>query len=92
MNSRKKVLLKVTILGDSGVGKTSLKNQYVKKKFSNQYKATTGADFLTRSWHSDNCTESTAQETEVELYSEFPEPIRLDKNSQAKASVESGRC
>jgi len=46
--SKKKVLLKVIILGDSGVGKTSLMNQYVNKKFSNQYKATIGADFLTK--------------------------------------------
>merc|ERR1719320_1983041 len=45
---RKKVLLKVIILGDSGVGKTSLMNQYVNKKFSKQYKATIGADFLTK--------------------------------------------
>lgn len=45
---RKKVLLKVIILGDSGVGKTSLMNQYVNKKFTNQYKATIGADFLTK--------------------------------------------
>jgi len=44
----KKVLLKVIILGDSGVGKTSLMNQYVQKRFSNQYKATIGADFLTK--------------------------------------------
>lgn len=42
------MLLKVIILGDSGVGKTSLMNQYVNKKFSNQYKATIGADFLTK--------------------------------------------
>eukprot|EP00028_Trichosphaerium_sp_Am-I-7-wt_P000729 CAMPEP_0168520234 /NCGR_PEP_ID=MMETSP0405-20121227/7832_1 /TAXON_ID=498012 /ORGANISM="Trichosphaerium sp, Strain Am-I-7 wt" /LENGTH=203 /DNA_ID=CAMNT_0008541009 /DNA_START=620 /DNA_END=1231 /DNA_ORIENTATION=- len=48
MSARKKVLLKVIILGDSGVGKTSLMNQYVNKKFSNQYKATIGADFLTK--------------------------------------------
>jgi Ras-related protein Rab-7A len=48
MSTRKKVLLKVIILGDSGVGKTSLMNQYVNKKFSNQYKATIGADFLTK--------------------------------------------
>jgi GTPase SAR1 family protein len=46
--ARKKVLLKIIILGDSGVGKTSLMNQYVNKKFSNQYKATIGADFLTK--------------------------------------------
>jgi len=48
MASRKKVLLKVIILGDSGVGKTSLMNQYVNKKFSTSYKATIGADFLTK--------------------------------------------
>ncbi|KIH89133.1 hypothetical protein SPBR_08986 [Sporothrix brasiliensis 5110] len=67
MASRKKVLLKIIILGDSGVGKTSLMNQYVSrlakllwtrasffvpeevnKKFSASYKATIGADFLTR--------------------------------------------
>jgi len=47
-SSRKRTLLKVIILGDSGVGKTSLMNQYVSKKFSNQYKATIGADFLTK--------------------------------------------
>ncbi|KAF2200357.1 hypothetical protein GQ43DRAFT_441641 [Delitschia confertaspora ATCC 74209] len=48
MASRKKTLLKVIILGDSGVGKTSLMNQYVNKKFSASYKATIGADFLTK--------------------------------------------
>ncbi|CAK9137396.1 unnamed protein product [Ilex paraguariensis] len=41
-------LLKVIVLGDSGVGKTSLMNQYVYKKFSQQYKATIGADFVTK--------------------------------------------
>eukprot|EP00920_Eleutheroschizon_duboscqi_P037033 GHVT01088747.1.p1 GENE.GHVT01088747.1~~GHVT01088747.1.p1 ORF type:complete len:123 (+),score=2.84 GHVT01088747.1:337-705(+) len=46
--SKKRALLKVIILGDSGVGKTSLMNQYVNKKFSTQYKATIGADFLTK--------------------------------------------
>ena len=48
MSHRKKVLLKVIILGDSGVGKTSLMNQYVNKRYSEQYKATIGADFLTK--------------------------------------------
>ncbi|KAA8546917.1 hypothetical protein F0562_003346 [Nyssa sinensis] len=41
-------LLKVIVLGDSGVGKTSLMNQYVHKKFSQHYKATIGADFMTK--------------------------------------------
>lgn len=44
----RKVLLKVILLGDSGVGKTSLMNKYVTTKFSNVYKATIGADFLTK--------------------------------------------
>ncbi|GMH81101.1 hypothetical protein TrST_g8670 [Triparma strigata] len=48
MSHRKKVLLKIIILGDSGVGKTSLMNQYVSKRFTSQYKATIGADFLTK--------------------------------------------
>jgi len=44
----KKVLLKVVILGDSSVGKTSLMSHYVKKSFNTHYKATIGADFLTK--------------------------------------------
>uniref|UniRef100_A0AAY4CBZ9 RAB7A, member RAS oncogene family n=1 Tax=Denticeps clupeoides TaxID=299321 RepID=A0AAY4CBZ9_9TELE len=130
MTSRKKVLLKVIILGDSGVGKTSLMNQYVNKKFSNQYKATIGADFLTKEVMVDDrlvtmqVTTKRAQvwcqsknnipyfetsakeainveqafqtiarnETEVELYNEFPEPIKLDRMERQKASQESCNC
>ncbi|EFE42100.1 hypothetical protein TRV_03179 [Trichophyton verrucosum HKI 0517] len=40
--------IQVIILGDSGVGKTSLMNQYVNKKYSASYKATIGADYLTK--------------------------------------------
>lgn len=48
-NSRqRKALLKVIILGDSGVGKTSLMNRYHSRKFTGQYKATIGADFLSK--------------------------------------------
>lgn len=54
MSSRKKTLLKVIILGDSGVGKTSLMQQFVNNKFSHQYKATIGADFLTKDITIDN--------------------------------------
>jgi Ras-related protein Rab-7A len=46
MSTRKRLLLKVIILGDAGVGKTSLLKQYINKQFSYQYKATIGADFL----------------------------------------------
>lgn len=48
MSTRKKNILKVIILGDSGVGKTSLMHRYVNDKYSQQYKATIGADFLTK--------------------------------------------
>ena len=54
MTSRRNVLLKVIILGDTWVGKTCLMNQYVKKKFTNKYKATIGADFLNREVTVDN--------------------------------------
>jgi Ras-related protein Rab-7A len=47
-SARKKVLLKIILLGESGVGKTSLMDQYVNRKFSSAYKATIGADFLTK--------------------------------------------
>ena len=43
-----KLLLKVIILGNASVGKTSLLYQYVKNQYSQQYKATIGADFLTK--------------------------------------------
>ncbi|XVE86650.1 hypothetical protein DITRI_Ditri18aG0051800 [Diplodiscus trichospermus] len=45
---RRRTLLKVIVLGDCGVGKTSLMNQYVYNKFNQQYKATIGADFVTK--------------------------------------------
>eukprot|EP00483_Globobulimina_turgida_P002680 UN02685 len=41
-----KEILKLIILGDSSVGKTSLLNRFVNSKFSLKYKATIGADFL----------------------------------------------
>mmetsp|Transcript_9698 Transcript_9698/g.14450 ORF Transcript_9698/g.14450 Transcript_9698/m.14450 type:complete len:206 (+) Transcript_9698:2226-2843(+) len=43
-----KLVLKVIILGDTGVGKSSLLDRYVKNEFTKQYKATIGADFLSR--------------------------------------------
>ena len=43
-----RALKKVIILGDSGVGKTSLMTRFVHHRFSSAYKATIGADFLTK--------------------------------------------
>ncbi|KAJ1919258.1 hypothetical protein H4219_002110 [Mycoemilia scoparia] len=38
----------VVLIGDSGVGKTSLMNQFFNRKFTEQYKATIGSDFLSK--------------------------------------------
>ena len=45
-SNKKKNTLKVVVIGDSGVGKTSLMHRYISGKFSSQYRATVGADFL----------------------------------------------
>ena len=39
---------RVIMLSLCRVGKTALMNQYINKKFINQYNATIGADFLTK--------------------------------------------
>jgi len=44
----RRALLKVILLGNSGVGKTSLLERYITNKFSMMYKATIGADFMTK--------------------------------------------
>jgi Ras-related protein Rab-7A len=44
----RKLVLKVVVIGDSGVGKTSLMEQYVNKLHATHYKATIGADFYTK--------------------------------------------
>jgi len=49
MTTRKKaVLLKVLLLGESCVGKTSIFHRYVKDEYSQAYKATIGADFFSK--------------------------------------------
>lgn len=48
MASYTRQTLKLLILGDAGVGKTSLLNQFVNREFSCQYKATIGSDFLSK--------------------------------------------
>jgi Ras-related protein Rab-7A len=48
MSSEKKKILKVLLIGDPYVGKTSLMVQYVKKSFDPNYKMTIGADFFSK--------------------------------------------
>ncbi|KAI0344318.1 ras-domain-containing protein [Trametopsis cervina] len=40
--------LKVVVIGASGVGKTSFRNQYISGRFTTGYRATIGADFITK--------------------------------------------
>lgn len=44
----KKRVLKITILGDIDVGKTSLIHRYVNKRYSGEYKATIGTSLMTK--------------------------------------------
>jgi len=44
--SRRNILFKLVVLGESGVGKTSLLVRYVENKFSIATKSTIGSDFL----------------------------------------------
>lgn len=45
---------KIIILGDSGVGKTSLLHRYIDDRFNRNYKATIGADFSHKDIRVDN--------------------------------------
>ncbi|KAI0056522.1 hypothetical protein BV25DRAFT_1787528, partial [Artomyces pyxidatus] len=40
--------VKLVVIGDSGVGKTSLRGQYISGRFSTGYRATIGADFISK--------------------------------------------
>ncbi|KDR73264.1 hypothetical protein GALMADRAFT_142392 [Galerina marginata CBS 339.88] len=40
--------VKLVVIGSSGVGKTSLRGKYISGRFSNGYRATIGADFITK--------------------------------------------
>ncbi|XP_023134098.1 ras-related protein rab7 [Amphiprion ocellaris] len=42
------VTLKIILIGDSGVGKSSVMNRYVNHRFTNMYRATIGTDFLSK--------------------------------------------
>ena len=52
--STKKNFLKIVILGDSGVGKTTLLQQYINQKVPQNAKPTIGADFSKKEIMIDN--------------------------------------
>uniref|UniRef100_A0A3B4XS86 Ras-related protein Rab-7b n=1 Tax=Seriola lalandi dorsalis TaxID=1841481 RepID=A0A3B4XS86_SERLL len=57
MNERKcPVTLKIILIGDSGVGKSSYMNRYVNHRFTNMYRATVGTDFLSKTVNIDGDT------------------------------------
>lgn len=53
MASKQQRQLKLIIIGDAGIGKTSLLDKYVNNRFKNEYQATIGSDFLARKIHID---------------------------------------
>eukprot|EP01084_Bolivina_argentea_P090893 163700_1 len=48
MATKKKMLLKIVVLGESAVGKTALLNQFVNGEFIEHHKSTIGADLFTK--------------------------------------------
>ncbi|KAJ3849009.1 P-loop containing nucleoside triphosphate hydrolase protein, partial [Lentinula lateritia] len=40
--------VKLVVIGAAGVGKTSIRGQYISQRFSTGYRATIGADFITK--------------------------------------------
>ena len=52
--NKQKVNIKLVLLGDTAVGKSSLVNRYVRKEFSEFQEPTIGASFLTSSVYIDN--------------------------------------
>uniref|UniRef100_UPI003AAC3E23 ras-related protein rab7 n=1 Tax=Centroberyx gerrardi TaxID=166262 RepID=UPI003AAC3E23 len=50
------ICLKVILIGNSGVGKSSFMNRYVNHRFTNMYRATIGTDFLTKEVNIDGST------------------------------------
>jgi len=72
MSSRRKVLLKIIVLGDSGVGKTSLMHQYVNRKVGGEEVTGEGGgvrwykpdnNYRTCKWVHESCTEETHKHT-----------------------------
>lgn len=49
-------LYKVLVIGDFGVGKTSIIKRYVQQIFTQHYRATIGVDFALKVLHWDNNT------------------------------------
>jgi GTPase SAR1 family protein len=76
--------LKICIIGESGVGKTSLINRYTKGKFSNQYRITVGADLFSHDVNVDGDNFS----LQVRLTRSGTQPDKKNSNQLALPSTE----
>uniref|UniRef100_A0AAV2JDG4 Uncharacterized protein n=1 Tax=Knipowitschia caucasica TaxID=637954 RepID=A0AAV2JDG4_KNICA len=56
VDMHQELLFKVLVIGDLGVGKTSIIKRYVHQIFSQHYRATIGVDFALKVIHWDNNT------------------------------------
>ncbi|RPD56255.1 ras-domain-containing protein [Lentinus tigrinus ALCF2SS1-7] len=49
--------VKLVVIGASGVGKSSIRNQYISGRFTTGYRATIGADFITKTLSHHSCAD-----------------------------------
>ena len=76
MSASRKVYLKVAVLGDGGVGKTSLMNRFVYDTFVDNYRPTIGVEFLTKDILIDERV-VTLQIWDISGTTDYPNLIRL---------------
>uniref|UniRef100_A0A8C4L9F5 RAB7B, member RAS oncogene family n=1 Tax=Equus asinus asinus TaxID=83772 RepID=A0A8C4L9F5_EQUAS len=83
MNPRKKVDLKLIIIGALGVGKTSLLHQYVHKTFYEDYQTTLGASILSKIIVLDDTTLKLQYQSILENY--LTDSIKLSPEDQSQS-------
>ena len=76
--------LKICIIGESGVGKTSLINRFTKDKFSSQYRITVGADLFSHEMNVDENEYS----LQVNLKRFGTQPDKKNSNQLVLLSIE----
>ena len=67
------ILIKLMVLGDSNVGKTSFIYRYVDEKFSEKYVSTVGIDFREKTLEIPN--EKRRISLQVNFYNNLPKPL-----------------